>query len=170
MLVFVRILALVYFLSVNLYGFLLIKFQKKKSIEDCKNRLANQAENKPASQTEKVVENQTENKTACAKNSNENSKDNNCLSANENIKSQTQPITVNSEKNCENQLSKVSDGKLILAGILGGALGIYIAMFVYKHRLTSFLLMVLMPVLVTAFLYLLFICFRNNFWIITQSA
>ena len=45
MLVFIKVLASVYFLAVNLYGFLLIKFQRKKRVEDCKKQIKKENEN-----------------------------------------------------------------------------------------------------------------------------
>lgn len=69
----------------------------------------------------------------------------------------------------ECQDKEVSDGKLFMAGALGGATGIYIAMFVFKYRLTSLFLMVVMPVLITINLYFLIVGFSNNFWLIERE-
>ena len=101
MLVFIKIIVLVYFVAVNVYGFLLIHLQKK----------ANQ----------------------------------------------------------ENLEKQVSDGKLFVAGALGGATGIYVAMFVFKYRLSSLFLMVMMPVLITINVYVLIFGFYNDFWLIERE-
>ncbi len=101
MLVFIKIIVLVYFVAVNVYGFLLIHLQKKANQE-------------------------------------------------------------NSEK-------QVSDGKLFVAGALGGATGIYVAMFVFKYRLSSLFLMVMMPVLITINVYVLIFGFYNDFWLIERE-
>ena len=53
------------------------------------------------------------------------------------------------------------DSKLILAGLLGGALAVYIAMFAYRYRLSNFLLMIAMPVLAVANGYAFFLGFRG---------
>ena len=50
----------------------------------------------------------------------------------------------------EGEECAVKDGKVFFTGVIGGALGIYIAMFVYKYRLTSLALMVFMPVFIAA--------------------
>ncbi len=164
MLVFIRILASVYFLSVNFYGFLLIKFQKKKRVEDCKNKIKEENEN---NQVKCEVNNTNENETAPQENSPQ--KDTALLDDNSKPQEKTTQCPQKDYKDCENQLSKVSDGKIVLAGALGGALGVYIAMFVYKHRLTNFLFMVIMPIFITIYVYLLIIGFSNNFWIIKEG-
>ena len=63
----------------------------------------------------------------------------------------------------------VSDGKLFVAGALGGATGVYVAMFVFKYRLTSLFLMVVMPVLITLNIYILIFGFYNDFWLIDNE-
>ena len=65
--------------------------------------------------------------------------------------------------------SKVRDGSVFIAAILGGALGIYVAMFVLKYRMRSLMLMVFMPVLIVFNIYLIVVGFANNFWIITDN-
>lgn len=69
----------------------------------------------------------------------------------------------------EHSEKTISDGKLFVAGALGGAAGIYIAMFVFKYRLTSLFLMVVMPVLITINIYILIFGFYNDFWLIDNS-
>lgn len=101
MLVFIKITVLVYFLAINVYGFILICAQKK-SVEE-----------------------------ACEK--------------------------------------SVSDGKLFITGALGGATGIYVAMFVFKYRLTSLFLMVSMPVMIVLNFYVLIFGFYNDFWLIDNE-
>ena len=64
------------------------------------------------------------------------------------------------EGECENA---VHDGKLFITAILGGALGVYVAMFVLKYRRRSMFLMVLMPVIIVLNAYLIIIAFTGSF-------
>ncbi len=58
---------------------------------------------------------------------------------------------------------KSSDGRLVLTGFLGGAITIYVCMFVFKYRLKSLFLMLLMPILGVLNVYLWVIAFRSGF-------
>lgn len=156
MLIFIKILVLVYYLSVNFYGFLLIRYQKKQAIKQC----------------EKELE-QNDNSTLLSK-ENPSIKNNDNTQLQESDKQVSQEDKVanfNSKSNetCKNQDKKVTDGKLILTGVLGGALGIYLSMFVYKYRLTNFLLMVIMPLLITTSIYFIIYCFSNGFWLVAKG-
>lgn len=104
MLIFVKITVLVYFLAINVYGFILICAQKKL-LDESK----------------------------------------------------------------ESNGKRISDGKLFVAGALGGATGIYVAMFIFKYRLTSLFLMVVMPVLIAINFYVLIFGFYNDFWLIEKE-
>ena len=65
------------------------------------------------------------------------------------------------------QNKKVSklDWKLLLSGALGGAITIYVCMFIFKYKLKDLLLMLVMPVLAAANGYLWFILFQSGFFI-----
>lgn len=58
---------------------------------------------------------------------------------------------------------KSSDGRLVLTGVLGGAITIYICMFVYKYRLKSLFLMLIVPILAVLNVYVWVLAFRSGF-------
>lgn len=62
----------------------------------------------------------------------------------------------------EEHPNKSSDGRLVLTAFLGGAITIYICMFIYKYRLKSLFLMILMPILGVLNVYLWVIAFRSG--------
>ncbi len=43
--------------------------------------------------------------------------------------------------------SKAYDSKIAFAGLLGGAIAVYVCMFIFKYKQTNVLLMILMPIL-----------------------
>ncbi len=57
------------------------------------------------------------------------------------------------------------DWKLLLTGALGGAITIYVCMFIYKYKLSNLLLMVVMPVLAAVNVYAWITLFRSGFFI-----
>lgn len=75
-------------------------------------------------------------------------------------------LLVRSQKNDYEEtgkLNKTSDGKLFLSAFLGGALTIYVSMFVLKYRTKSLFLMLSMPVLSVLNIYLFYVAFRSGF-------
>ena len=54
-------------------------------------------------------------------------------------------------------------GKLLTTGLLGGAITIYICMFIFKWKRTELLLMVVMPLLGVLNVYLWILLFRSGF-------
>ena len=57
----------------------------------------------------------------------------------------------------------IGDSKLLLAGALGGATGIFVFMFILKYRLKSIVLMVLMPILIAINVYIGFLAITGGF-------
>jgi len=54
-------------------------------------------------------------------------------------------------------------GKLCITGLLGGAITIYVCMFLLKYKRTDMLLMVLMPILGVLNIYLWVLLFKSGF-------
>lgn len=71
------------------------------------------------------------------------------------------------EQTPKEKVKKISDFRLILTGILGGALGILLFMFIYKYRLRSMLLVVFLPVLIAVDGYIIFMMFTGGLFNIT---
>ena len=72
--------------------------------------------------------------------------------------------TLTDEK--KNQSPKSTEkytGKLCIAGLLGGAITIYVCMFLLKYKRSDLLLMVLMPLLGVLNIYLWVLLFRSGF-------
>ncbi len=69
------------------------------------------------------------------------------------------------EKETGSQTDKRFDGKLALTGVLGGAIAIYVCMFVFKYRQSNLFLMILMPLLAVLNVFLFFSLFRFRFFI-----
>ena len=63
----------------------------------------------------------------------------------------------------EAEQRKIGDGKLLLAAFLGGALTMYISMFIFKYRLNSLFLMIALPVLSVLNIYLFILAYRSGF-------
>ena len=55
------------------------------------------------------------------------------------------------------------DGNLILSALLGGAIGIYIAMFITKFKLKNMLFMILMPVIGALNVWFFVLAYRSGF-------
>ena len=58
--------------------------------------------------------------------------------------------------------SKGYDSKLAFAGLLGGAIAVYVCMFIYKYKQTNVLLMILMPILGVLQIFLSIVLFRHS--------
>ena len=55
------------------------------------------------------------------------------------------------------------DGKLILSAILGGAIGIYVTMFITKFKMKNMVLMILLPVIAVFNVWFAVFAFRSGF-------
>lgn len=56
------------------------------------------------------------------------------------------------------------DGKLILSAILGGAIAVYVSMFIMRFRLSNLLLMIMMPLLAVLNVYCFFLGFKGIYF------
>ncbi|MBO4323606.1 MAG: DUF1294 domain-containing protein [Clostridia bacterium] len=70
----------------------------------------------------------------------------------------------------EETCNRVSDGKIFFAALLGGAVGIYIAMFVLKYKLKSVAFMVLTPVIAAAHICFIIFGYTQNFAFISPAS
>ena len=55
------------------------------------------------------------------------------------------------------------DGKLIPSALLGGALGIYVTMFITRFKLKNMLFMILMPVIGALNVWFIVLAYRSGF-------
>lgn len=81
------------------------------------------------------------------------------------IERQAKPLT-DSTQTAEQPLKPTEDktlGKLCLTGALGGAITIYLCMFLLKYKRSDFLLMVLMPLIGVLNVYLFVLLFKSGF-------
>ena len=77
--------------------------------------------------------------------------------------SQTQPQAQQSQQQPTAPTQEKCTGKLCITGLLGGAIAIYVCMFVFKFKRTDLLLMVIMPLLGVLNVYLWVLLFRSGF-------
>ena len=64
-----------------------------------------------------------------------------------------------------NNNSTVKDGKLLLVGIMGGALGVFLSAFILSYRRDSMFIMIVMPILIALTVYVIVLGFISDFTI-----
>ena len=77
------------------------------------------------------------------------------------LKLQKKARTVDADEDDLGPTQDVRDFRLLIVGILGGALGLFVFSFVFKYRLRSMFLMVLMPVLIAVNVYFVITLFTR---------
>ena len=77
---------------------------------------------------------------------------------------QTTPEPVpNAKTNTPTPSQERPTGKLLITGLLGGAITVYVCMFLLKYKRSDLLLMILMPLLGVLNVYLFVLLFRSGF-------
>ena len=74
---------------------------------------------------------------------------------------QNQAVTTNTPTPAPVQ--EKATGKLCITGLLGGAITIYVCMFLFKYKRTDLLLMVLMPLLGVLNIYMFVLLYKSGF-------
>ncbi len=76
--------------------------------------------------------------------------------------------SIDDETTDENKVkkNKISKSKLISTAFLGGALGIYLSLFILKYKTNNLFLMITMPLILAINVYILIFIFSNTFGII----
>lgn len=80
-----------------------------------------------------------------------------------NVYSVTLLITQRNDYLTDESKLNSGDGKLLLSALLGGAIGIYVTMFITKFKLKNMLLMVLLPVIGVLNVWLCVLAYRSGF-------
>ncbi len=76
---------------------------------------------------------------------------------------QAEPLSLSENATETQRANERGTGKLCITGLLGGAITIYVCMFILKYRRADLLLMVLMPLLGVLNVYLWVLLFRSGF-------
>lgn len=71
-------------------------------------------------------------------------------------------ISLKKEFMTEDKKLNAGDGKLLLAAVLGGAIGIYVTMFITKFKLRNMLLMIALPVIAVINVWIIILAFRSG--------
>lgn len=80
---------------------------------------------------------------------------------------ETETALSNSSETPKNKPEKATS-KLFITGLLGGAITIYVCMFIFKYKRSDLLLMVLMPLIGVINVYAGVMLFRSGFFIIVR--
>lgn len=72
-------------------------------------------------------------------------------------------ISLRNEYLTDESKLNAGDGKLILSALLGGAIGIYVTMFITRFKLKNMALMILLPVIAVLNVWFFVVAFRSGF-------
>lgn len=74
-------------------------------------------------------------------------------------------LKMQKEREEDGESTRRGDGKLILSAVMGGAIAVYVAMFVMQFRLGNLLFMILMPLIAVLNIYCFFLGFRGIYFL-----
>ena len=84
------------------------------------------------------------------------------------LKTQEMESALSNPANTTQPKTDKSTSKLFITGLLGGAITIYVCMFIFKYKRSDLLLMVLMPLIGVINVYAWVMLFRSGFFIIVR--
>ena len=161
---FITIIVSAYFLACNFFGFRMVKIQKanrEQKAEISKERMAKN------NSVKKLESGRKNSKTKIVEN------DDIITIENEDIKhtKKDEKSTTKSSKDKKAQplddenlnfkkTEKVNDATFLIISAIGGALGVFLGFIILKYRTTNACFMILLPVLIALWCYLIFIFFR----------
>ena len=79
------------------------------------------------------------------------------------LEQQAAPLLQSASKETAAKKEEKGLGKLFITGALGGAITVYVCMFIFKYKRSELLLMVLMPLLGVLNVYIFFMFFKSGF-------
>ena len=144
------ILLVAYILAINFYAFILVKSLRDKEREEEARQASPRVEHAitPNSHASQVADSTAEPAPQMDNSTNSLNPANSSNFANSSNSAKTPQKTL---------------GKLLITGALGGAIAVYVCMFVFKFKRTELLLMVVMPLLGVLNVYLWVLLFRSGF-------
>lgn len=71
-------------------------------------------------------------------------------------------LSIRNESLMDEDKLNSGDGKLLLSAILGGAIGIYVTMFITRFKIKNMLLMILLPVIAVINVWFCIAAFRSG--------
>lgn len=169
-----RIIAISYIIAINIFGFRIVAIQKSdrkangnpisKTLATLdspprkKEHAEKHSEDKPEEIPAEEIKIQKDTQSKVEKTQNpENKKSKNTATPPPNGKQLKKEDIFASEKLNFKKYELISDIKILLVGVFGGAMGEYIAFLIFKYRTTNTILMVVLPVFVAVWIYLLYI-------------
>lgn len=173
-----KLAAAAFLVSLNIFSFLLVKFQKndrekkilKSIVKEDRSSEINKKDNNKDEEKQVVPDKEEQEKAKQALESMEKKPDDTekmeiMPDASEEIPKDNNQKQEEKQKLIDKFCKKpVTDLKLFLCAVLGGSLGIYISLFTFRYRLRDILMMVLIPTILVINVYIYFQLF--TIWLI----